>query len=558
MVAICAAAAHADPDLRVHEAPLLHLAMRPRVAVKQQSAVAAPMPIRVAPVGPAPAPADYGQLTGAREPGQDVGFQIDLGYAIDGTQLSDTPTTLGGKRIALGRDFAQTRTYGFADTFLSTHGYGYEPLSTYFAARFELTRKPTGPDARTAGATSVEIAPPIESWFDRSNLMVRSGWGELDDILPRAWGMPVKLRLGQLYVYGPWVMHIQGALATWQGKILEASAYAGRRAPDYTYDFTSSDQPTILGASGKIDLRGTSADVPIVVAGEAMRVNYDDGTHSEHLQGELDWRPRREMVVLAQFRTLDRKWANEHAQLRTRYKQVTNLVFDLQLRQSDDWQWDPSVVGQPTDATEARRYLDLGPVQPQLLGSARAGTVLFENIDVLGRFAFARDLEPDGAQRVSTNANYFEFAGALEVRLRRTIAIGISALRRQFEHPEDIPIEDVAGPQPLPLEQSEGQVKFLELGATLRMSLGARRLSASVEVYGRSTTYTENYCSPCGAMAESLIPTDDLRGGGRVTVDAYVGQRLRLFVSYDVSSTFALAPEITGYKSLRLMMEGVY
>jgi hypothetical protein len=54
------------------------------------------------------------------------------------------------------------------------------------------------------------------------------------------------------------------------------------------------------------------------------------------------------------------------------------------------------------------------------------------------------------------------------------------------------------------------------------------------------------------------IPTQDYRGGGRVTVDAWIGARLRLFASYELSSRLDLQREIYGFKSLRLMMEGVY
>jgi hypothetical protein len=48
------------------------------------------------------------------------------------------------------------------------------------------------------------------------------------------------------------------------------------------------------------------------------------------------------------------------------------------------------------------------------------------------------------------------------------------------------------------------------------------------------------------------------RGGGRAQIDAWIGQRLRLFASYEISSALDFEPEITGYKSLRLMMEGRY
>jgi hypothetical protein len=37
-----------------------------------------------------------------------------------------------------------------------------------------------------------------------------------------------------------------------------------------------------------------------------------------------------------------------------------------------------------------------------------------------------------------------------------------------------------------------------------------------------------------------------------------VGQRVRLFASYDVSSALTTTPEISGYKSLKLVVSGVY
>ena len=45
--------------------------------------------------------------------------------------------------------------------------------------------------------------------------------------------------------------------------------------------------------------------------------------------------------------------------------------------------------------------------------------------------------------------------------------------------------------------------------------------------------------------------SDSIRNG-------WIGRQLRLFASYDLSSRFDFEPGITGYKSLRLMMEGVY
>ena len=572
LLLLAPAVAAADPDLRVHHTPVQHLTMRKRTAAASKSP--APVPARPAPA--AAPPAEYSELTGVREPNPPVAFQLDVGYAIDGTSLSDHPQILGDtKSVSIGHDFAQLRPYGFADAYLSTHGVGYMPLSTYFAARVEITRQLVGPDARDGGVGDTRLAPPVASWFDRSNVMLRSGWGEIDEPVD---GVPVSLRFGQLYIYGPWVMHLQGAHAAVHHKLFDVSAYVGRRAPDYTYAILDTAEPTIAGASAKIDLRGVTDSIPLVFAGETMRIAYTDGTHSDHLQGEVDWRPTRETTVIGQTRAIDGALADEHVQVRTHYKQITNVVIDLQHRNANDWQWDPSLVGQPTDASEARRYLDLGPVQPQTVGSVRAGTVLYDNIDVLGRFAFAQDLVTDATQKTADNASYYEFAGAVEVRLRRTVSLGVSILRRKnTREPQDIPIVDTMKPAgcgdvlapgglgtclPLPDAATTGEDDFTEIGTSARFSLGARRFSATVEVYGRKTEYTKPYCAP-GDMPDTcsttlVLPSTDVRGGGRVTLDAYLNKRLRLFAAYDLSSNLDLAPEINGYKSLRLVMEGVY
>ncbi|HEU4726528.1 MAG TPA: hypothetical protein VFT22_01505, partial [Kofleriaceae bacterium] len=142
------------------------------------------------------------------------------------------------------------------------------------------------------------------------------------------------------------------------------------------------------------------------------------------------------------------------------------------------------------------------------------------------------------------------------VRLRRTIAVAASALSRQTQREDlaDGPITDVRlVAQPIPVSAATGERGFTELGTRVQMSLGARRFSAMLEVYGRRTRYAVTYRDPTNP-----IDSSDVRGGGRVTVDAWIGKRLRLFASYDVSSAIELTPEVTAYKSLRLTMTGVY
>ena len=111
--------------------------------------------------------------------------------------------------------------------------------------------------------------------------------------------------------------------------------------------------------------------------------------------------------------------------------------------------------------------------------------------------------------------------------------------------------KDVA--QALPPNEYRGEEGFTELGGSVKMSLGARKFSSLVEVYGRRTRYALLYADPT-----LVIPGSDLRIGGRFTIDAWVGDRVRISTAYDVSSALEFAPEISGYRSLRLMLTGIY
>jgi hypothetical protein len=259
--------------------------------------------------------------------------------------------------------------------------------------------------------------------------------------------------------------------------------------------------------------------------------------------------------VTGQVRTLDDKIANERLEFRARYREVTNVVFELARRFDTDWRWDPSLIV-ADDPTSARRYLDLGPVVPQLTASLRAGTLIAENIDLLARTTIAADLAPSDAQHASFSAGYVEIGGALEVRLRRAVAVGVSGLTRQTNR-DDLaggPVTDLRlVAQPLPTSTATGERSFTEIGARARMTLGARRLSALLEIYGRRTRFAELYVDPINP-----VPTSDVRGGGRVSVEAWIGKRLRLSAAYDASSSIDLSPEVTLYKSLRLTMTGAY
>jgi hypothetical protein len=516
---------------------------------------APPMPVAPAPLSPSDPTDRSDEIAGLRDVREPLSFSLTLGYQVDGARPSGKASL--DAPVQEGRDYSALRSYGFGELFFSTRGVAIDSLSSYFALRFDAARETT---YRAPGqAADLRVAPPITTWFERSTFEARTGWGEMKDFLPRSFGMrKLRVRAGNQYIYGPWVLHLDGALVAYDGDIVTATAYIGVRHPDYSADLADlvNERYLATGASARVDLRKL-ASVPVAITAETLSLisNVTGQADSAHRQLEVDWQPRRDLTVLGQLRTLDDKLANERVQFRARYHQVTNLVFDVMRRFDTDWRWDPSLIV-ADDPTSARRYLDLGPVLPQVIASLRGGTLIAENVDLAVRSTVAADLTRSGEPGSSFSPAYLELGGALEVQLRRQVAVGFSGLTRQTKR-EDLvggPITDVRlVPQPIPVSAATGETGFTELGTRLRMSLGARRFSAMLEIYGRRTHYAMLYRDPTNP-----IDTSDVRGGGRVSVDAWIGKRLRLFVSYDASSAVELTPEVTLYKSLRLTMSGVY
>jgi hypothetical protein len=560
-----------------HEPSPRNLRMRPRTAAASTAPDPTPAaaPQAAQPAVTAAAPAELGQIRDLRRP---ISVRFNLGYVVDGTALTGR-TNLSEQTVEKW-EFAQLRAYALGEGYFSSRGVALPSLSTYFAGRFQLMRRTLSSDPNDPTAERVQVAPPIANWFERSGFAVRSGWAEVQDFLPDKRLAPVRLRAGNLYVYGPWVLHMNGAVAAWEGKLIRASLYGGSRVSDYTFvdPLDRKNRAGIGGSSLRVDLRNLKTPIPFAISGEFLgftAVGANNNDPSNHSLIQLDWRPRKDVALIGRARTLDGELANEALQLRSRYKQVTNLVFDVVHRRATDWRWDPSVPN--NDPLASKRYLDLGPVLPQLLISGRAGTLIKENIDLLLRGAYANDLVSTDIERNTFAASYFEIGGGLEVRLRRTIGLGLNGVTRQTQRyaavEDQIPdIPQVADRLPRQFGPELGEESFTELGTTLRMSLGARRFSALVEVYGRRTRYALDFCAAlkgggtdnptidpnCMSAIDTGIQSRDYRGGGRATIDAWIGSQLRLFASYELSSRLDLQREIYGFKSLRLMMEGVY
>jgi hypothetical protein len=534
-------------------------------AAPASDAAPAPAPAPRAPRALAPAPPeaapparDLDGLGGVRALRQRLSFSVSLGYQIDGARATGR-NSLAGRPAIVGRDYAELRNYGFGEAFVSTRGLGAASLATYFAARFQAARR-LDVDADALGDTPPPddrtLAPPITTWFERSGTELRTGWGEVRDFLPRRFGLAaLRVRAGDQFVYGPWVVHLRGLYAAYEGRTLTLSGYGGQRRADYQRELADY-QPAIAGASAKLDVRGLVPELPLALAAELLRVGASaevgqPGSSSAQLQ--VDWRPRADIAVIGQQRWLDGDVASQHLEVRTRYRDVTNVVFEVSRRLADDWRWDPTFVRPAATPTEPRRYLELGPVVPQLLVSARGGTLIAENLDLFARIAAAPDTGDANSPSQTFAASYLELAGALEARVRRQVAIGASALSRDTRREDRDPIPDTAeAADPLPPSGRQGDEGFIELGGTARLTLGARRLSALIEVYGRWTRFPPVY----GEVGD--LPSRDARQGGRFTIDAWIGKQLRLFATYEVSSAVDAAPEISGYRSLRVVASGVY
>ncbi|HEY4056148.1 MAG TPA: hypothetical protein VGM39_06040, partial [Kofleriaceae bacterium] len=524
LVAALGSVAHAAPKLKLdHEPPPRNLKMRPRVAQqplpKKSPIPSAPAATPVIPSNALP-PGEDSATAALRDANQRVAFSLDLGYQLDSASLSGDASL---DRPAPTKDnpkFDSFRAYGFGELIGATRGVGTSSLSTYFAVRFQALNQSNANviNPATGETERSKYAPPIATWFEKSGVEIRHGWGELKDFLPKRWGLSrLRVRAGEQYVYGPWVMHLDGLLVSYDGPILTLSAYTGLRHEDYVRS-QSADRPAIGGASVRFDLRGLKNALPLALQAELLSIGDSDNamqpaTSSALFQG--DWRPRRDVAMIASVRTLDGNVASQRLEVRARYKEVTNVVVDLNRHTADDWRWDPTVLVGVDDPTAARRYLDLGPVVPRFVGSLRAGTLIAENIDLLLRGAVAGNLSDDEDIKNTFLAPYWELGGAAEFRLRRTIAITTSALHRNTHHEVlEMPIVDHAGvPDPLVANEYRGEHTFTEVGAAAKLTLGARTFSTQVELYGRKTDYEKLYTD---VLLD--IPDHDIRYGGRITL----------------------------------------
>lgn len=526
-----------------------HLAMRATPAMPSPTTAPTPPAVRPrrrrAPAITTPPPPPPPRLSA----------QLTLGLAVDGAGLRNlagtapaTGTTVGGDTYVDGLNYQPSRGYGFADLFVSSHGLVVPSVSTYLASQVRL-RPPVG------------ARPPILDAWDRVDpLQVRAAWADAVGAIDEGPLRTLTLRAGRQFVYGPAPVHLDGLWASWSPRGWRLSAYLGSRVPAWTVEDRRGD--------GRGAVLGGELRVPVVTGPRGLTVRGRALRYGGHTHGELglDWSPRADVSLAASARFLDDASAFQRATVRIRVSEQTRLTVDGTRRRRADWRWDYERV-EADDPTAARRYLDLGPPTPRSTVRVRAGTVFLDNIDALIAGAVAiDDRDPDQAT-TRTSPGWLEGGGAIEVRLRRTLALTLSGLGRIYGRTDATPAEQIVDLElsqtPLPATGDHvGERSLFEGGVGARFTGGARQFSATAEIYARRTRFAVLYRDDGFAdtphEGNEPLDIDTVHGGGRFAFDAWITPRLRVHTTYELTNRFATSPEVAGLKALRILLEGQY
>lgn len=523
-----------------------------------ESAGAAPGPAGAAPAtaGPAASGADAsGRQRQAREVlpsgpslAERVVFRFNIGFGLDGGQPIDDATRFNGQPC--GDEcldaYTRNRIYGFGDAVLGSRGVGASSLNTYFAAQFRLDQDLRG------GYSSV---PSVYDGAGVSEMQVRSAYGELVGAFKPRWLRPLYVRAGRQFRYGTAVAHFDGLTASYDTRVGSLGFFAGSSVSLYRLN----DEP---GLSSRTDVSGLNARLdlaalgygPIVLTANTLR--HDGRNHG-------DWgvavRVRRDLDTRLRVRSQGGKLAQADLQVRTRLSAVTVATLEVEHSTENDWRYDAFLAPPARDVTDERTYLALEPPGPRTYVSLRAGTVLLDNVDLLLRGAGVveyDDPEEDATAEPDARfaSSYIEGGAALELRLQRTLSLGLSTLVRGYRN-QQRPVDqdnalEIEGPQDLGNAYGYAHARgFVEGGFVIRYTQGARLFSAEAETYARAYERKLLYVT-------SDVPTEDERVGGRLSVESWAGERLRLRIEYDVSAELPVIPELRGLKSLRVLMEG--
>ncbi|HUH04332.1 MAG TPA: hypothetical protein VML75_20185 [Kofleriaceae bacterium] len=474
-----------------------------------------------------------------------IGFGIDggeLNCAADG-MCARPPSGISSE----GFDefyYSRLRVYAFGDAVVGSRGLIAPSLNTYLAASYRFDQ----PNLRATAVPSVHDASSVD------DVLVRYGYVESHEFFRQSWLEPLYVRAGRQFRYGPAIAHFDGISVGYDTAAVSLGVYSGTRVSMYGFsNDLVADAGLISGVDARIDMFELK-QVPLVLTGAMLR--FDATTNFE---GGLAIRWSRDAVVRASVRISGEVYASQRLSLRTRLSKMTTISADIESQAANDWPFDLLLADphRTYDSTDPRRYLDFGPQPPRLHLNLRAGTVLLDNIDVLLRGGLAVDrnnaISGDGGTTSADQAGYLEGGAAIEVRVRRTLALGLAALTRIHNRDDpDLSIINPDGPDDLPAYLGViGERSYSEGGVNVRFEPGVRAFSANAELYGR----LYDLQGPWLALDEET----ELRAGGRFTVDGVINDRLRMRAEYDVA--FApehLAPELRSMKSLRVLAEGSF
>ena len=553
-LAVVAAArtAAADPDLTVHGLPV---PMPANLAMRET-----PTPTPT----PTPAPTSAGAVDRSlRDRVQDsfaqsfldlpkqfenldqkVVFHLDVGFGLDAGDPSSTPMASGSTLTETGDGgfYEPLRMYTHGDLVLGSRGLLLPSLSTYFASQYRFDhqgRPPTG-----------AIPTSYDGSSSGSALLPRHAYAELDDVFESKWLKPVFVRAGRQFRYGAAIAHFDGLTVGYETRAFQFGSFSGTRVSLYGLNKGISSEPSLIaGSNFRINLYRLRK-VPLVLG--ARFLNFDD---AEHFDGEMGLRISNDVLFRGTLRASDGALAHESASVRARLSKVTTFHVILDNRHRRDFAYDLIVGTGAADygPDDPRRFLNLGRPLPRVKLSVRAGTVLFDNLDLLLRGAIAREHAGAGEPEHPFSPSYFEGGIATEVRFRRSLSIGGSLLARRYRRkPAIADLQDVEALLADPL--ALGEHSFYEGDVSFQYKVGTRKLDARADFYTRAYQGARQYVIP--EIDEFKV---ELRSGARFAVSSWIDERLRLKGEYEAAfSPRYLAPEIRGSKSLRVILEAVF
>lgn len=471
---------------------------------------------------------------------ESVIFRFNLGWGLDGGQPTDDRQLLSGAQLNTD-DYSSLRIYSFGDAVIGSRGLGTASLSTYLAAHFYFDQD---------GGRPSQAVPTVYDNDRVGNFQVRTAYAETDGMFDNRWLNPMFVRAGRQYRYGPAIAHFDGLTIGYDTRAFSFTTYGGSRVPLFPLVLENPDTGELVFTDPRDQLAGWDARinlweikrVPLVITGSGLRFRK-----RTHFDGGLIIRWSPDILIRGSLRILGNDFARESLNVRARISDTTTVNAILDNRTGDDWIYDLLYTDRVTDANDPRKYLNLGVPLPRFYAGLRGGTVFVDNIDVTFRGGIALEHD-EGASTFSSS--YWEGGGAAEVRVRRTLAIGGSALVRSYQRDELTALDLTDMPDPISSGTSHyGEKSFVEFGGTLRFSEGARKFSASAEAYSRAYRFPRPDVPDIDGDLDFMV-------GGRFSVEGWAGERLRLKAEYDVSGQMTRAPEVRGLKSLRVLAEG--